>query len=119
MKDTRNFLTRTGDLLLPRPILNILEYYHIGDKTTIFYITNWSIVHFLSGVLTAFLIVRYYPQRNLYWTGFYIHTIWELYQIAVRNTPITTLRGFTDTIVDTLLFMFGMFLYNYFIIPSK
>jgi hypothetical protein len=47
-----------------------------------------------------------------YWTGFIIHTIWEIYQILVKNTPIHKLRARIDVITDTVAFMIGMFVYK-------
>ena len=112
MESGNRFLTKTGDLLLPKPVLHFLEYYYIGNDTSLFYISNWTVVHFLSGILTAHLIIKYLPTYQLYLTGFYTHTLWELYQVAVRNTRITTARGFVDMIVDTMFFMIGMVLYG-------
>jgi hypothetical protein len=37
------------------------------------------------------------------------HSIWELWQIFIENTNITSTRGIIDTITDTILFMFGTF----------
>lgn len=97
-----DFLCKTGDLLLPKSVRRNLETYVIGSDRTLFYVTYWSIMHFVSGVL----IVYFFDTS--YWNGFLIHTVWEVYQILVRNTPFHTLRGKLDVVVDTALFMAGM-----------
>ena len=97
-----DFLCKTGDLLLPKPVRRILETYIVGDDNTLLYVTYWSLVHVLSGFLLVYLF-------NLsYLNGFLIHTIAEIYQILVRNTPFHTLRGRVDIVTDTVLFMGGM-----------
>lgn len=110
----KDFLTRTGDLLLPRPVLDVLEIYHIGGPKSLVYVTNWSIVHFVSGLLTGYLLLQYYPRYNYYWAGFVIHTIWEIWQLVVNNTPYT-IRGMIDIGMDTVLFMAGMIVFKNFI----
>lgn len=110
-----DWLTRTGDLLLPRFLLDILEYYYIGNDMSIIYITNWSLMHLISGFIFGYILFKYMSDYNYYLTGFYVHTLWEIYQIVVKNTPIFTLRGQVDTILDTLFFMLGMYIYDNFI----
>jgi hypothetical protein len=79
----------------------MLETYIVGDDTTLVYVTYWTILHFISGVLVAYFGASYT-------TGFWIHTAWELFQIAVRNTPVHTLRGRVDIVTDSVFFMLGM-----------
>lgn len=97
-----DFLCKTGDLLLPKSVRRILETYILGNDNTLLYVTYWTIVHFLSG----FFLVYFFQIS--YWNGFLIHTVWEVYQILVRNTPFHTLRGKLDVFVDTTMFMLGM-----------
>lgn len=95
-------LYRSGDAFLPRSILDYLEVYLIGNATSAFYVNVWSLVHFLSGVLTASLIT---PSLK---TGFWIHTAWEFWQIFIGMTKYTTQRGAIDVVMDTAFFMAGM-----------
>jgi hypothetical protein len=97
-----DFLCKTGDLLLPKSLRRNLETYVVGNEKTSVYVTYWSVIHFVSGLL----IVYFFDTS--YWNGFLIHTVWEIYQILIRNTPIHTLRGKLDIVMDTTLFMLGM-----------
>ncbi len=105
-----NFLTRTGDLLLPKQVLKILETYHIGGPKSLVYVTNWSILHFISGIIVGYILYTYYEEYDYYWTGFWVHNAWEFWQIVIQNTPYT-LRGFIDILMDTFLFMSGMIIF--------
>ncbi len=81
----------------------MLERYWIGDDTSLVYVTNWTLVHFLSGVLTVWV----FPSVS-FWGAFWIHTACELWQIVVGNTPWRTARGQMDILVDTLFYMAGV-----------
>lgn len=108
MTECPTLLCRTGDLLLPASVRRVLETYWIGDDQSLLYVTNWSILHGLSGIATAALLLRYAPSRPVLWTAFWMHTAWELWQILVQNTHWWTLRGWVDIGMDTLLFMIGV-----------
>lgn len=107
MPTIRDILFLSGDLFLPKSVRTVLEHYYIGNDRSLVYITNWSLIHFLSGILVAWGLVTWYPKTTPLWTGFLIHTMWEIWQLAVQNTP-WTLRGIIDVGMDTLLFMLGM-----------
>lgn len=108
MPTLKDALFLSGDLFLPKSVRNFLERYHFGSDRSLMYITNWSLLHAVSGILVGYILIKYYPTYNYYWAGFWIHTIWEIWQILVKNTPYWTLRGRIDVIVDTLLYMGGM-----------
>lgn len=112
MPTWEDILYRSGDVFLPKRARTFLEKYHIGGPTSTFYVTNWSIVHFLSGVLTAWILVNYFPTYALYKTGFWIHTAWEYWQIFIGMTKYYTVRGALDIVVDTLFFMGGMIFFS-------
>ena len=99
-----DILYRSGDVFLPKSVRDILGRYYVGSDTSLVYFTNWSLIHFVSGV-----VVAYYTRSYL--KGFIIHTLWELWQIFIRNTPLTY-RGFIDIGVDTGMFMLGMILFT-------
>lgn len=109
MPTVRDLLYLSGDLFLPKTLRTFLEQYWIGNDRSLFYVTNWSILHALSGILVGYGLIHYYPDLSYYTTGFYIHTLWEVWQLAVRNTP-NTLRGTLDVLTDTAFFLTGMFL---------
>lgn len=103
----RNF-RNSGDLFLPTWLKDYLETYIIGSDTTLFYITIWSILHFISGTIVANYFIHY-TTYTLYTStifAFVIHTIWELWQYITENTP-HNLRGYIDMTVDTVLYMLG------------
>ena len=108
-------LYRSGDVFLPKPVRDVLQHYWIGSEKSTFYITNWSIVHFLSGIATAYLLAQSKTRENIYLVAFLIHTLWELWQIYIGMTPIRTLRGQVDITVDTVLFMIGTWVYLNFL----
>lgn len=95
-------LFNSGDLFLPTPVKAFLEQYWIGDDTSLFYVSWWTFIHFVSGLIVA----RWVTVR--YAVGFAIHTVWELWQIIGKNTKYWTLRGQIDIVVDTAAFMLGM-----------
>lgn len=99
-----------GDLFAPDWMNQLLGTYIIGDEKSVFYIWLWSVNHFLSGMFLA-VVLRHYTTLTLeqrYMVGFQLHNLWELLQIVVENTELSTLRGQIDLIMDTIIFMVGM-----------
>jgi hypothetical protein len=109
---TEEILFKSGDLFLPTPVRRFLEHYYIGTNTSLIYVSNWSLVHFFSGIMTSFLLLKYSPEKNLFITSLIIHTIWELWQILGKNTLIGTTRGQLDVLMDTAFFMGGVWVYQ-------
>lgn len=105
-----------GDLYVSQNILQYLNSYLIGNDSTILYLSLWSINHFLSGFVLYLLLsfINVYSilsptnSQEKYWIGFILHTLWEIFQIVIENTELTTLRGQVDVIIDTIVFMGGM-----------
>lgn len=108
--DRSDWIYRSGDVFLPPSVRSFLKEYWIGDDTSLFYITNWTFVHMISGIITGYILLNYFSKKDYYITGFILHTVWEFWQILIGMTKIRTLRGQIDTIVDTISFMFGMIL---------
>ncbi len=98
----------SGDLFLPPHIRTFLKTNLIGTSTSLFYISYWSIVHMISGILLAILLGRFtsISASIAFLTAFLIHSLWEAWQALITLTPNTT-RGKIDTVVDTVLFMVG------------
>jgi hypothetical protein len=105
-------LFRSGDLFLPTSVRGFLETYWIGNDTSIFYISWWTFIHFISGILTGWILSDF---TYYYIYGFLIHTIWELWQIIGKNTKYWTTRGQVDVLVDTISYMLGMTTYRAFL----
>lgn len=101
---------RSGDLFLPLTVSRFLGRYWVGNDQTVFYVTNWTLVHLISGMIIGILMKRQcsHSRQKYYLTGLVIHTLWECWQIFIGMTPILTSRGLVDTMVDTLSFMMGM-----------
>ena len=115
MVDRESLLYRSGDVFLPKPVRTFLESYHLGDSKSTVYITNWTLVHFMSGILTGWLLLNYAPKWNYYWVGFWGHTITEVWQIMIGMTPVHTIRGILDIGMDTLWFMGGLISFRFLV----
>lgn len=98
--DKHTLIYRSGDVFLSKESRAFLKQYWIGNDRSLFYITNWTLVHALSGVVIGIAGASYLM-------GFFLHALWELWQIFIGMTPLT-LRGAIDTVVDTAAFMAGM-----------
>lgn len=103
--DWQKILFNSGDLFLPTAVKSFLETYWIGSDTSIFYVTWWTVIHFVSGILTGMYL---FGSSHYYLYGFAIHTVWELWQMIGKNTKYWTTRGQMDVLVDTAAFMGGM-----------
>lgn len=112
MPTLEDVLFRSGDVFLPKPARVFLEKYHIGNDRSLLYVSNWTLVHFLSGVIVGWILTTRYPAYDYYWTGFWVHTAWEAWQILVKNTPYWTWRGRLDVVTDTAFFMGGMLFFS-------
>ena len=125
MVSVRYGLYNSGNLFLPRGLQKFLMFYWVGNPSSTFYITNWSLVHLFSGILFGFLVNKYLiingsykPANNYYFKMLMLHTTWEIWQIFIENSNPFTLSGhgnFVDIVVDTILFMFGAFIYKEYI----
>jgi hypothetical protein len=110
-------LYRSGDAFLPERIRRFLGTFVYGSYQTPVYINYWSFMHAFSGILLALLLLRA-PQwipfsqlLNPYLYGFLVHTVWELWQVAIgMSRPFTAQghNGLTDIVLDTAFFMVGM-----------
>lgn len=115
MPDRRSVWYRSGDAFLPTPLRTFLRTYLIGGPASTFYITYWSIVHLLSGILfaTLSLAIKPFSLRTTLLSGFAVHTLWEVWQIAIGMSRPLALSGsnnFVDICMDTLLFLLGIWL---------
>ena len=105
-----DILFRSGDLFLSKSVRNFLERYYVGSDTSLIYITNWTLVHVLTGVILALYFIGTMTKNATLVRIFWIHSAWELWQILGKNTPIHTLRGILDVLVDTSATMIGAWL---------
>lgn len=110
--DTASYVYRSGDLFLGARARRVLETFLFGNYNTLIYITYWSVLHFLSGVLFAYVCARYSLQSP-YVLGFWVHTAWEAWQVAIGMSHplrLTGHNGLIDIAMDTALFMAGMWI---------
>lgn len=106
IKET-SLLFRSGDLFFTRRIRNFLETFIYGSYDQSIYVTYWSIMHFISGII-CYLILRKY--NGVWLKMFVIHSIWEIWQIFIgMSKPLTVVghNNIFDTILDTIFFMIG------------
>jgi len=99
-----SLLYQSGDLFFNREIRAFLETPLVGSYQEPFYLTYWSLLHFVSGILFALV-------SKSYVTGFVVHSAWELWQVYIgMNKPwnLSGHNGTVDIVTDTLLFMAGM-----------
>ena len=106
----QELMFHSGDLFLPKSVRKYLEIYWIGNDTSLFYVTNWSFLHFLSGILTVKLLKYLNIEKNIVLVSFLVHCVWELWQMIGKKTLYWTTRGQIDVITDTVFFMAGVYL---------
>ena len=109
---------RSGDAFVPEKLRRFLGTFVYGNYSAPVYINYWSFVHVMSGIALAALFIflePYFPtariMNNPYLYGFIVHTVWELWQIAIgMSRPFSAQghNGITDIVLDTAFFMAGM-----------
>jgi hypothetical protein len=113
MVEKDSIFYKSGDIFLPKEIRDILDFTFIGSINShkSFYINGWSLLHMLSGILVAYFILKDDPR--IYIKSFIIHTVWELWQtyIGMANPfRLTGKSSLIDSIVDTIFYMFGVYI---------
>jgi hypothetical protein len=96
----------SGDAFMPRYIIDKLDTLVIGDDDTIFYINYWHFVHMFTGVIFSYFFFKY-SLITIVIHYVILHTLWEIWQFSIGMTP-ATLRGLSDTIIDTLFGVAGV-----------
>jgi hypothetical protein len=111
-------LYNSADLFLPEKIKNILLKEIIGDIHKTFYITGWSIIHMINGIIAGFIYLYFKWDIRLYtFKLLIIHTIYEMFQMLIgmaKPCKLTGHNNFIDTIIDTILFMLGAYIIRKF-----
>jgi hypothetical protein len=97
----RTWWFASGDLWLPAEVRSCLTQYIVGSDTSLFYVSIWSLVHMVSG-----MILGWVTHRPLDWY-LWLHTTWEVWQIVIGMTPIHTARGLIDVATDTVMGVVG------------
>ena len=103
----------SGDVFLPENIKAILGTDLLGDSKKTFYVSGWSIVHFLNGILFGYLYIYFKGDPRFYMFKLFImHTLWELWQMLIGMSKPYKLTGRSnaiDTVLDTVFFMMGAY----------
>ena len=114
-KYIQNIIYNSGDVFLPEKVKNILGKDLIGNSKKTFYVSGWSIVHFINGIIFGYLYLLYFKgDRKLYFLKmFIIHTVWEFWQMLIgmaKPYKLTGRSNLIDTIIDTIFFMLGAYI---------
>lgn len=117
-----NMIYNSGDMFLPERLKYILGIDLIGNSKKTFYVSGWSIVHFINGAIFGYLYL--YLNKNIkfyYYKLFILHTLWELWQALIGMSKPYKISGrsnLIDIIMDTIFFMFGAYIIRNFYIPN-
>jgi hypothetical protein len=109
MVPKESLMYKSGDIWLPKSIVEYLHTYVIGNDRTLFYINYWHGMHLLSGVLFGLFSLFIYHIQSPMYTYILLHTSWEFWQMYIGMTK-TNLRGLIDISIDTLMGLFGLYL---------
>lgn len=115
MEQRKHRLYDSGDLYLPQWVRQILDIELIGSHKKTFYVNLWSILHAISGIITGFILHTLGYTKNYYLIAFIVHTLWEIWQIIIGMSSPFRLTGnsnVVDIFVDTIMFMFGAYIYK-------
>jgi len=108
-----NSLYNSGDAFLPEKIKYVLGLDLIGTSKKTFYVSGWSLVHLINGILIGFLYLYLQGDSQVYiFKMFIIHTLWELWQMLIgmaKPYKLTGRSNLIDTIMDTIFFMTGAY----------
>ncbi len=108
-----SFAYRSGDLFATKPIRRFLETFLYGSYNDTVYVTYWSIMHMISGIVFAKIVTLWKFTNQPYLVGFLVHTVWELWQVWIGMSKPTSFVGhnnIVDTILDTGFFMAGIWI---------
>jgi hypothetical protein len=108
MIEKDSWVYRSGDIWLPKEVVDYLHTYVIGNETTRFYVNYWHGMHLLSGIVFG-LIAEVYRVKYPVLIYIVLHTLWELWQLSIGMT-VLTLRGCIDILTDTGMGLLGVFL---------
>lgn len=110
----QKIIYNSGDVFLPEKVKKILGTVLIGTSKKTFYVSGWSIVHLISGIIIGYIYLYFKGDTRLYTLRlFIIHTIWEVWQVLIGMSNPHKLTGHNnliDIIMDTIFFMLGAYI---------
>ena len=114
IQNIQNIIYNSGDVFLPEKIKNILGTDLIGTSKKTFYISGWSIVHLINGIIIGYIYLYLKGDIRLYFLKmFIIHSMWEYWQMLIgmaKPYKLTGRSNLIDTIMDTIFFMIGAYI---------
>jgi hypothetical protein len=112
--DIHNLIYNSGDVFLPEKVKYILGMDLIGSSKNTFYVSGWSFVHLMNGIIFGYLYLYFKGDSRLYFYKLFIlHTLWELWQMLIgmaKPYKLTGRSNLMDTVMDTLFFMLGAYI---------
>lgn len=109
-----NIIYNSGDAFLPEKLKNILGVDLIGSSTKTFYVSGWSIVHIINGIIFGYIYLYFKGDPRFYILKLFIlHTIWECWQVLIgmaKPYKLTGRSNLIDSIMDTVFFMSGAYI---------
>ena len=104
----RDVLYKSGDLFTSGKVKKFLETVVIGSYEGCFYISVWTLMHMISGII----LYRIVGNKLSLMEYIGIHTVWEVWQIYIGmsngHKRICGRNGLVDTIMDTLFYIIGI-----------
>lgn len=110
----KQLIYHSGDMFLPEKIKKILSIDFIGSSKETLYVSGWSIIHLINGIIAGYIYLYFKWNRKLYILKLLIiHTIWELWQTIIgmaKPYKLTGRSNLIDSLLDTLFFMLGAYI---------
>jgi hypothetical protein len=110
------FLQKLDHAFLSEKYRHRLHKPFLGSRQTI-YFDGWSLVHLTNGLIFGYVYIKMgFNMTHYYCILLVLHIIWEIYQMYIKSSNPYSLKGpnsITDAFIDTLSFMFGVFLAKY------
>ena len=114
----KDIIYNSGDVFLPENVKKILGIELIGTYKKTFYVSGWSILHFINGIIIGYIYLYFKGNSKLYFYKlFIIHTIWEFWQMLIgmsKPYKLTGRNNLIDIIMDTIFFMLGAYILTLF-----
>lgn len=110
----KQLIYNSGDIFLPERVKKILLIDLVGSSKKTLYVSGWSIIHLINGIISGYIYLYFKWNRKLYILKLLIiHTIWELWQTIIgmaKPYKLTGHNNLIDSLLDTLFFMLGAYI---------
>ena len=110
----KQIIYTNGEILLPDSVKDTFGSDITGSSKKTFYISGWSVIHFINGLFVGFIYLFFkYDIKRYIIMMLIIHTLWESWQSIIGIAKPYKLIGrnnIIDSIMDTILFMLGAYI---------